>query len=59
MPIFVYLAAIITQRIHGFHESSMTWKKDRESQVETFKENELADTENKVQKVQGQANVVV
>jgi hypothetical protein len=37
----------------------MTWKKDRESQVETFKENELADTENKVQKVQGQANVVV
>ena len=31
MPIIVYITAIITQRIHGFHEHSMTWKRDRDA----------------------------
>jgi len=34
MPIVVYITAMITQHIHGFHEHTMQWKKDRENATE-------------------------
>jgi len=34
MPIIVYITAVITQHIHGFHEGTMKWKRDEDAEAE-------------------------
>jgi len=43
MPIVVYITAVITQHLHGFHEHSMEWKRDRKASTEEHNQNLLND----------------
>ena len=59
MPIYVYIAAIITQRIHGFHEHSMQWKKDRQGSIDEHNKTLLDNHDAKQQPVQNRKNSLV